>query len=122
MYLDISNLFLFCLISLVVGAVIMLIVQVTYLFTPSDSLKLSFFPFLSLFQYYIFLRFFKLNSDEVDAANQDGNKNSKFNMPEVSKDRRHRNTSHLHTLTEKSKQNNLIQFSGITGRPKFPSC
>lgn len=29
MYLDISNLFLFCLISLVVGAVIMLIVQVT---------------------------------------------------------------------------------------------
>lgn len=38
-------------------------------------------------QYYIFLRFFKLNSDEVDAKGQeqgDGTGNSKYALPEVS--------------------------------------
>ena len=87
MYLDISNLFLFCLISIVVGAVIMLIAQVQsselLLFSSSSTTKTSFF------QYYIFLRFFKLNSDEVDVPGQDhGKKNSKaseFNLPEVRK-------------------------------------
>lgn len=67
MNLDISNLFLFCLISLVLGAVVMLIVQ-----------------------YYIFLRFFKWNSDEVGSAakleeENDVNRTPKFSLPEVSR-------------------------------------
>ncbi|CRL08055.1 CLUMA_CG020948, isoform A [Clunio marinus] len=61
MYLEITNLFLFCLISLVVGAVIMLIVQ-----------------------YYIFVRFFKTNNNEEQPAQDpcDGTKITKFNLPQ----------------------------------------
>lgn len=83
MYLDISNLFLFCLISLVVGAVIMLIVQVRL-----AQLSITLINFRFPFQYYIFLRFFKLNSDEVEAKSQEQTGNvkssSKFSLPEVS--------------------------------------
>lgn len=86
MYLDYSNLFLFCLISLVLGAVIMLIVQVR----SFDRQKNNSYNLFSLsFQYYIFLRFFKLNSDEVDATSNektgDYKMNSKFSLPEVMK-------------------------------------
>lgn len=66
MNLDVANLFLFCLISVVIGAVIMLIVQ-----------------------YYVFLRYFKMNSDEVETepqeqTNGDVKTNEKFILPEVS--------------------------------------
>lgn len=66
MNLDVANLFLFCLISVVIGAVIMLIVQ-----------------------YYVFLRYFKMNSDEVETepleqTNGEVKSNEKFILPEVS--------------------------------------
>lgn len=83
MYLDISNLFLFCLISIVIGAIVTLIVQVwtNPVIILWEILMVSF-----LLQYYIFMRFFKMNSDEAEATNSQTEikKNSKFHMPEVS--------------------------------------
>ncbi len=60
--MDLANLFLFCLISCVIGAVIMLIVQ-----------------------YYIFVKFFQMKPEEIESmeGQNAGTKNQKYILPQV---------------------------------------
>ncbi|KAG5671946.1 hypothetical protein PVAND_002114 [Polypedilum vanderplanki] len=87
MNLDISNLFLFCLVSIAIGATITLIIQ-----------------------YYIFMRFFKLSSDEINETDSqtESKKNSKFHMPEALMDGLLNNTTNLDEKTSQIKSINLV--------------
>lgn len=59
--MDLANLFLFCLISCVIGAVIMLIVQ-----------------------YYIFVKYFQMKPEDMDQMDDDKTgKNQKYILPQV---------------------------------------
>lgn len=63
--MDLTSIFLFCLISLVIGAVLMILVQ-----------------------YYVFIKYFNQPDDDPNAAQRNRSLNEKYQLPDVSKEKK----------------------------------
>lgn len=64
--MDLTSIFLFCLISLVIGAVLMILVQ-----------------------YYIFIKYFNQSDDDPNAQQRNRSLNERYQLPDVSKRNTH---------------------------------